>query len=125
MKNVLALLVLSAVAVVTTIQPSLGESQTPVRIIITEGGSQGDGPRSPENVPILGGVIGNSIYLSFLTSLGDIEIRLEEEEEGLILNTVIDSSDGGEVILFSGASGIYTISFTLECGTVYIGRFVI
>ncbi|MCR5325151.1 MAG: hypothetical protein K6E37_00185 [Bacteroidales bacterium] len=75
--------------------------------------------------PIIGIVNGDVILLAFRTDIGDISIRLEEESEGLLLSTVVDSSEGDAEIPFSGGAGNYTITFNLSDGTQLRGTFVI
>jgi hypothetical protein len=94
---------------------------TPTIIVISD--PIGQGPRTPNIVPISGYVYENTIYLFFSNDLGDVNVRIEDSFGCTILSTTVDSSDGSESIPFSGAPGIYTIYFTLEDNTSYIGRF--
>ena len=98
-------------------------NQTPTTIVITTNDPFGQGPRTPVIIPISGYVYDNVINLFFSNDLGEINIRLEDSLGCTILSTTVDSSDGSESIPFSGAPGIYTIYFTLEDNTSYIGRF--
>lgn len=92
-------------------------------IEIGEGG--GEIPRMPLIIPIRGIFWGNTIYLSFSEDLGDVDVTLEEYNDGLILHTVIDTSSPTAIINFSGDSGDYVITFTLSSGDEYVGLFTI
>ena len=81
--------------------------------------------RSPQSTPISGTVIGNTILIIFSRNVGDVNTSLDESTEGHLLNTVLDSADTYCFIPFSGAEGEYTLTFTLEDGTNYYGRFEI
>lgn len=100
-------------------------NQTPTTIVITTNDPFGQGPRTPVIIPISGYVYDNVINLFFSNDLGEINIRLEDSLGCTILSTTVDSSDGSESIPFSGAPDTYTIYFTLEDNTSYIGRFEI
>ena len=100
-------------------------NQTPTTIVITTNDPFGQGPRTPVIIPISGCVYDNVINLFFSNDLGEINIRLEDSLGCTILSTTVDSSDGSESIPFSGAPDTYTIYFTLEDNTSYIGRFEI
>ena len=82
-------------------------------------------PRTSSVVPITCCVITDTIYLSFDSNLGVINVVLEEESEGIILQTPIDTSSLSAIIPFSGTSGEYYITFTLPTGTIYEGQFEI
>ena len=125
MKQLLFYLLL-AITIVTgslsnvTAKPS---EQSSVSIIIRGGSEIGDGLRSPAPVPISGTVTGNTILIVFSRNIGSVDTSLEELTEGHLLDTVLDSSEAFCFIPFSGAEGSYTLTFTLEDGTSYTGRF--
>lgn len=100
-------------------------SQTPVTIIVDTNNPYGQGPRTPSLVPISGYVLDNAIILFFSSDLGEISIRIEDSFGCTILSTSIDSSDGSESLPFNGVPDTYTIYFTLQDNTSYIGRFEI
>lgn len=79
----------------------------------------------PGAFPISGFVINDTIYIQFSENLGDVTVSLSEATTGQLLSTVIDSSDGYAVIPFSGDPGCYSLTFNLENGASYIGRFEI
>ena len=96
---------------------------TPIGIEIKDGNPVGV-PRMPSVIPIQGVVSGSTIYLSFTDDLGLIAVELSESVNGLILQTVVDSSYLSAAIPFSGAPGEYYITFTLPSGAEYIGTVV-
>lgn len=100
-------------------------TQTNTPIVVSPGISHGQIPRTPTNIPIVGYVLNNTINLFFNDDLGQVLIVLEEAIDGVILSTAVDTSEGFVCIPFSGPSGSYTITFNLENGTSYIGRFEI
>lgn len=99
--------------------------QTVIGIEIVHDGNGGNVPRIPVVLPVAGIVNGDVIYLSFTNDVGDVSIRLEEEIGGLLLTTVVDSSEGDVEIPFSGAPGSYSITFNLTDGTQLVGTFII
>ena len=125
MKQILFSLLLT-VTIVTGSFPSLmakPSEQNSISIIIQSGNEIGDGLRSPMLIPLSGSVIGNTILIVFNQNVGIVNTSLDECIEGRLLDTVLDSSDVFCFIPFSGAEGSYTLTFTLEDGTVYTGRF--
>ena len=114
---------LAAVAMLSLI-PQVN-AQTPTEIPIRQGENVNGGPRMPAMVPIRACVFGDTIYLSFSADLGDVDVELCEESEGVVLQTSVDSSYLSATLPFSGDAGEYTISFTLASGAVYEGMFSI
>lgn len=102
-----------------------GHNQTPAPIIITTNDPLGQTPRNPEIVPISGFVSQNSINLFFSIDLGSVSVTIEELSEGLLLSTVVNTSEGYAAIPFSGEPGSYRLFFYLSDGTEYIGSFCI
>lgn len=78
-------------------------------------------PRSQNAIPIACCVISNTIFVSFSEDIGEVEVTLEEVSNGIIFQTFVDSSDHSAILPFSGASGEYTITFSLSSGVVYCG----
>ena len=97
--------------------------QTPTIIEIKDG--LGNGPRSSASIPIRGMLLGGTIYLSFSSNLGEVEVSVSEAAEGLIMSTVVDSSTLSAILPFSGSPGEYSITFSLSSGDEYDGSFVI
>ncbi len=106
-------------------QLAMPEGQNTTEIIIKKGAHHGNNPRQDTTVPISAYVVSNSIYLTFISNLGAIHIILEEETDGIVLSTVVNSSDLLVVIPFSGTSGVYTITLIDSLGIDYSGTFTI
>ena len=102
-----------------------GQSQNPIHVIISQQGHSGGTPRMPGSYPITAFVYDDTIYLSFSENVGIITVDLEELSEGLLLSTVVDTSEGYAAIPFSGEPGSYRLFFYLSDGTEYIGSFCI
>ena len=102
-----------------------GKNQTPVQIVVSQQDQGGQVPRMPGVSPISGFVFIDTIYLQFSENLGDVTVSLSETSTGQLLSTVVDSSNGYAIIPFSGDTGCYTLTFILENGASYIGRFEI
>lgn len=100
-------------------------AQTPTEIPIHQGENVNGGPRMPAMVPIRACVFGDTIYLSFSADLGDVDVELSKESEGVVLQTSVDSSNLYATLPFSGDAGEYTITFSLTNGAVYEGSFVL
>lgn len=100
-----------------------GQDQTPIQIIVSQQEHGGQVPRMPEQYPISGFVISDTICLLFSDNLGDVSVSLSEANEGQLLSTIVDSSEGFAFIPFDGSAGLYTLTFSLNSGVTYIGRF--
>ena len=125
MKKVLFLIVLLVASFGTAAASQLYGGDPTDIIIVKGGGTIGDGPRGPVEVPIQGVVFGGSIFLSFSSNLGQVEVSVSEAAEGLIMSTVVDSSTLSAILPFSGGPGEYSITFSLPSGNEYDGSFVI
>lgn len=127
MKKILLAIAIAIGASSVCCAAGIDVAQIPIDIDIVHdgGGGGGNGPRTPFVSPIIGIVNGDVILLAFRTDVGDVSISLEEEAEGLLLSTVVDSSEGDAEIPFSGVAGNYTITFNLSDGTQLRGVFVI
>ena len=102
-----------------------GGNPNPTSPIIIINAPGGQVPRTPTNVPIVGYVLNNTINLFFSGDLGQMHIVLEEAFDGVLLSAAVDTAEGYVCIPFTGTSGSYTLTFNLEDGTSYIGRFEI
>ena len=87
----------------------------------------GNTPRSPEEIPVAASVSvsASCIYITILSEVGNIDIELENLTTGEYSLTSVNSSTGSTIIPFSGSSGTWVITFTLESGVVYEGEFEI
>lgn len=117
------ILVFSAICWGNSSANALSNEQTPTEIIISSGDPFGGVPRT--FIPISGYVFDGIIYLNFSSSLGDVDIHLYESSLGLVLSTVVDSTENPVAIPFCGSQGSYSITFELEDGSSFIGRFEI
>ncbi|MBP5719869.1 MAG: DUF3244 domain-containing protein [Bacteroidales bacterium] len=123
MKKILFLIVLSLTIGFgnTRANAQSNDNGSAIEIVIDNNGSVSQLPRTP--IPISGYVYENEIFLFFSNDLGDVSIRLEDSLGCTVLSTTVDSSNGSESLPFSGLPDSYTIYFTLEDNTSYIGRF--
>jgi hypothetical protein len=121
MKRILTTL-LMLVSIAGTATFATMDDDDPVIIIINNGESLG-GPRTPTQPPIQGVVYGGTIYLGFASDFGTVDVVIDEDMSGLILHTVVDSSNLSAAIPFSEDEGDFRITFTLSSGTVYYGEF--
>ena len=117
------ILVFSAICWGSHNAKALSAEQTPVAIIISTDDPFGEIPRAP--IPISGYVFDGTIYLIFSSNMGDVDIHLYESSLGLVLSTNVDSSENPIALPFSGEQGSYSITFELEDGSSFIGRFEI
>lgn len=97
--------------------------QSPTEIPITEFGQNGNGPRQQTTIPIRASYFGGTVFVSFLQNLGDVEITVEEQSNGIILQTTVDSSTLSVALPLNMTAGYFCISFSLESGAEYIGHF--
>lgn len=99
----------------------------PIEIIITPGANTGNGPRSTSIIPIQATIYNGYIWLEFNDDLGCIDVIVEESSAGIVLHSVINSSDYSSAIIpFNNEEqGYYSITFTLQSGPAYYGHFII
>lgn len=67
----------------------------------------------------------STIYVNFLYDLGTVSVEIENETTGAYSQSVINATQGVHPFLISGASGHWTITFTLSNGVVFYGEFTI
>jgi hypothetical protein len=90
--------------------------QSPTEIPITEVGQNGNGPRQQTTIPIRASYFGGTVFVSFLQNLGDVEITIEEQTCGVIIQTVIDSSTLSAAIPLCLSTGNFCIILSLASG---------
>lgn len=100
-------------------------NQTPQEIPINENGGLGGTPRQQSTPPIRASYFGGTVFVSFLQNLGDVEITIEEQSNGIILQTVVDSSTLSVALPLNMSTGDFSISFLLESGAEFSGRFLV
>lgn len=86
------------------------------------GGGGTDVPRSPALIPVQARLFGTYIIINFIVDLGETGVTLVNEDTG---ETVYDTlpGNGPALLTFSGDSGSYILTFTLESGVEFVGNF--
>ena len=87
------------------------------------GDGNGEGPRGLD-VPIVSAYNGTThlVSVSFLSNLGIVDVDIENEDAGVSSSYPVNSAIGYHSFVISGATGLWTITFTLADGTEYIGK---
>lgn len=67
----------------------------------------------------------SAVFVNFLNSVGEVEIRLTNLTTGGMVSTVVNSAIGSCWIPVTGGSGVYRISFNTEEGFCFYGLFSI
>lgn len=98
-------------------------NQTPIEIPIGEDSQYGTPPRQLTEIPIRACYLSGAVIVSFLENLGDVEITIDEESNGTILQTIVDSSVLSAILPLNMNSGEFSIYFTITSGTEYSGHF--
>ena len=90
------------------------------------GDGNGEGPRGLD-VPIVSAYNGTTHLVSvlFLSNLGIVDVDIENEDAGVSSSYQVNSAIGYHSFVISGATGLWTITFTLSDGTKYIGEWTI
>lgn len=97
--------------------------QAPVEIPIEGDDNLGGMPRQQTDVPIRAFYLSGTVIISFFQDIGDVEISIDEESNGTILQTVVDSSILSTVLPLNMNSGMFSIYFTTASGAMYSGQF--
>lgn len=100
-------------------------NQTPIEIPIGEDGQYGNPPRQSAEIPIRAYYLAGTVIVSFLQDLGDVEITIDEESNGTILQTIVDSSTLSAILPLNMSSGEFSIFIVLSSGVEYHGQFSI
>ena len=74
-------------------------------------------------VPIICTLSANCLSVTFLESLGQISVEIENHTTGEYNQTVVNAQIGSTVFPISGITGNWSITFTLTNGTIYQGSF--
>lgn len=98
-------------------------NQTPIEIPIGEDGQYGNPPRQSAEIPIRAYYLAGTVIVSFLQDLGDVEITIDEESNGTVLQTIVDSSALSAMLPLNMSSGEFSIYFTIPSGDEYSGQF--
>lgn len=97
--------------------------QTPEEIPLIETGNNEGNPRQQTDVPIRAYYLSGTVIISFLQDIGNVEISIDEESNGTILQTVVDSSTLSAFLPLNMSSGVFCIYFTTSSGAEYYGQF--
>lgn len=97
--------------------------QNPEEIPLKENGNHGTPPRQETEAPILAYYLAGTVIISFLQDLGNVEITIDEESSGTILQTIVDSSTLSAILPLNMSSGEFSIYFTIPSGDEYSGQF--
>lgn len=90
-------------------------------------GDGGDGGPRGLDVPIVAAYNETSHLVSvlFLSNLGIVDVDIENEDAGVSSSYQVNSAIGYHSFVISGATGLWTITFTLSDGTEFIGEWAI
>lgn len=90
-------------------------------------GDGGDGGPRGLDVPIVAAYNESAhlVSVSFLSNLGIVDVDIENEDAGVSSSYQVNSAIGYHSFVISGATGLWTITFTLSDGTEYIGEWTI
>ncbi len=97
--------------------------QTPEHIPIIDMETHEDQPRGLNEIPIRAYYLSGTVIVSFLQDLGNVEITIDEESNGTIFQTVVDSSTLSAFLPLNMSSGVFSIYFTTSSGAEYYGQF--
>jgi hypothetical protein len=102
------------------------EDEEEIEITKSNGNENGEGPRGLD-VPIVSAYNGTTHLVSvlFLSNLGIVDVDIENEDAGVSSSYQVNSAIGYHSFVISGATGLWTITFTLSDGTEYIGEWTI
>ena len=131
MKRIInSLVLLSTIFMTGILSPCIAvaddEDEEEIEITKSNGDENGDGPRGLD-VPIVSAYNGTTHLVSvlFLSNLGIVEVDIENEDAGVSSSYQVNSAIGYHSFVISGATGLWTITFTLADGTEYIGEWVL
>ena len=103
--------------------PSFSHSQSPEIIPIIEIEPPEGQPRGMNEISIRAYYLSGTVIVSFLQNLGNVEISIDEESNGTIYQSIIDSSTLTAILPLNLSSGEFTINFTVSSGAEYYGHF--
>ena len=131
MKRIInSLVLLSTIFMTGILSPCIAvaddEDEEEIEITKSNGDENGDGPRGLD-VPIVSAYNGTTHLVSvlFLSNLGIVEVDIENEDAGVSSSYQVNSAIGYHAFVISGATGLWTITFTLADGTEYMGEWVL
>ena len=112
--------------VVSTVQVMADDNED-VKIPILIGTGKpytGDIRRDNSVVPFIAYYQGGAIYVSTSAEFSSITVTVENETTNQVWNSTTDISDGmGEICIFGGGAGSYTVEIVTEYGECFTGNF--
>lgn len=120
------LVLLSTIIMIGMVSPLIvtaDDGDEEIEITKSNGNENSGGPRGL-NVPIEAAYNESThlVSVSFLSNLGIVDIEIENEDAGVSSSYQVNSAIGYHSFVISGATGLWTITFTLADGTEYIGE---
>ena len=103
------------------------DGDDPVTIPIEEGGGNESGPtyRGPIPISCVLHLSTSVIEGNFFLDLGAVSVEIENQTTGEYSQTIVNAQAGPMFFPISGTVGFWTVTFTLSCGTEYLGMFII
>lgn len=93
-----------------------------IPLIETDGDAYDD--RSLTIIPLEAYYQNGTIYLDFTYNVGNVQISVRNKTTGNSWSGTVNSADGmGEISIFGGGAGSYTLTFATAYGDCFIGNF--
>ena len=104
-----------------------GEEEVKVDIPICTGRDlTGSDMRGNVGVPFTAYYQNGTIYISSSAEFSSITVDVVNETTGQVWNSTTDISDGmGEIYIFGGGAGSYSVEIVTEYGEIFYGTFTI
>ena len=126
MKKIVLLLCCIATLISNTALNAATDDPLPIPISIHEIGEEGTIIfRGPSQCPITCFLVGETIEVTFLNSLGTVTVEIENQTTGEYAQTLVNAMAGSTAFVIFGTAGHWTIMFTLPSGARYLGAFEI
>ena len=86
----------------------------------------GNDHRGVVSIPFTAYYQGGTIYISSSAEFSSITVDVVNETTGQVWNSTTDISDGmGEICIFGGGAGSYSVEIVTEYGEIFYGTFTI
>ena len=103
-----------------------GEKEIVPIPISTGGVVTGNDHRGVLSIPFTAYYQGGAIYISTSAEFSSITVDVVNETTGQVWNSTTDISDGmGEIYIFGGGAGSYSVEIVTEYGEIFYGTFTI
>lgn len=103
-----------------------GEKEIVPIPISTGGVVTGNDHRGVLSIPFTAYYQGGTIYISSSAEFSSITVDVVNETTGQVWNSTTDISDGmGEIYIFGGGAGSYSVEIVTEYGEIFYGKFTI